>query len=182
MSPQRQPFWTIYALTGVSARVAEAIPSTRRMSFMNNLSRDKQIQIIACLTEGQSIRATERITGIHRDTIMRLGERVGRGCAELHDRIMVGVRCGRLELDKIWGYGGKKHKKVQRHEIAHKGDQYTFIGMASSAKAIISYRTGKRDSENKGAVCPHLHGPHSSLRRWQWTDGTPARILCDAGA
>ena len=57
---------------------------------MNNLSRDQQIQILACLTEGQSIRATERITGIHRDTIMRLGERVGRGCAELHDRMMVG--------------------------------------------------------------------------------------------
>ena len=54
---------------------------------MNVLSRDQQIQIVACLTEGQSIRATERITGIHRDTIMRLGERVGRGCAELHDRI-----------------------------------------------------------------------------------------------
>ena len=35
-----------------------------------------------------------------------------------------------------------------RHEISHKGDQYTFIGMASSAEAIISYRTGKRDSEN----------------------------------
>jgi IS1 family transposase len=115
---------------------------------MNNLSRDQQIQIIACLTEGQSIRATERITGIHRDTIMRLGERVGRGCAELHDRMMVGVRAGRLELDEIWGYVGKKQKRVQRHEISHKGDQYTFIGMSASAKAIISYRTGKRDSEN----------------------------------
>ena len=55
------------------------------------LSRDQQIQILACLTEGQSIRATERLTGIHRDTIMRLGARVGRGCAELHDRMMVGV-------------------------------------------------------------------------------------------
>jgi IS1 family transposase len=115
---------------------------------MNVLSRDQQIQIIACLTEGQSIRATERITGIHRDTIMRLGERVGRGCAELHDRMMVGVRAGRLKLDEIWGYVGKKQKRVKRHEIAHKGDQYTFIGMSASAKAIISYRTGKRDSEN----------------------------------
>ena len=115
---------------------------------MNVLSRDQQIQIIACLTEGQSIRATERLTGIHRDTIMRLGERVGRGCAELHDRTMVGVRCGRLELDEIWGYVGKKQKRVERHEISHKGDQYTFIGMSASAKAIISYRTGKRDSEN----------------------------------
>lgn len=115
---------------------------------MNNLSRDQQIQIIACLTEGQSIRATERLTGIHRDTIMRLGARVGRGCAELHDRMMVGVRAGRLELDEIWGYVGKKQKRVERHEISHKGDQYTFIGMSASAKAIISYRTGKRDGEN----------------------------------
>lgn len=115
---------------------------------MNILSRDQQIQIIACLTEGQSIRATERITGIHRDTIMRLGERVGRGCAELHDRMMVGVRCGRLELDEIWGYVGKKQKRVQRHEISQKGDQYTFIGMSASAKAIIAYRTGKRDMDN----------------------------------
>jgi hypothetical protein len=98
---------------------------------MNNLSRDQQIQIIACLTEGQSIRATERITGIHRDTIMRLGERVGRGCAELHDRMMVGVRAGRLELDEIWGYVGKKQKRVLRHEIPVKGDQYTFIGMSA---------------------------------------------------
>lgn len=115
---------------------------------MNTLSREQQIAIIACLTEGQSIRATERITGIHRDTIMRLGERVGRGCAELHDRMMVGIRTGRLELDEIWGYVGKKQKRVERHEISHKGDQYTFIGMSATAKAIISYRTGKRDSEN----------------------------------
>lgn len=114
---------------------------------MNNISRDQQIQIIACLTEGQSIRSTERITGIHRDTIMRLGERIGRGCAELHDRMVVGVRVGRIELDEIWGYVGKKQKKVERHEIGHKGDQYTFIAMGSSSKAIITYRTGKRDSE-----------------------------------
>ncbi|WP_316193820.1 hypothetical protein [Bradyrhizobium sp. SZCCHNRI1029] len=115
---------------------------------MNVLSREQQITIIACLTEGQSIRATERLTGIHRDTIMRLGERVGRGCAELHDRIMVGIRTGRLELDEIWGYVGKKQKRVERHELTHKGDQYTFVALASSAKAIIAYRTGKRDSEN----------------------------------
>jgi len=38
-------------------------------------------------------------------------------------------------------------KNVQRHEISHKGDQYTFIGMSASAKAIISYRVGKRDSD-----------------------------------
>lgn len=115
---------------------------------MNVLPRDQQITIIACLTEGMSIRATERLTGIHRDTIMRFGERVGRGCAELHDRMMVGIRPGRLELDEIWGYVGKKQKRVERHEISHKGDLYTFVAMAATAKAIISYSTGRRDSDN----------------------------------
>ena len=68
---------------------------------MNVLSRDQQITVISALTEGCSIRATERLTGIHRDTIMRLGVRVGDGCAELHDRVMQFVQVNRLELDNF---------------------------------------------------------------------------------
>lgn len=115
---------------------------------MNNLSRDQQIQVVACLTEGMSIRATERLTGIHRDTIMRLGVRVGTGCAELHDRRVVGLRVGRVELDELWAFVGKKQKRVKPAEAAVKGDAYTFIALAATAKAIISYRTGKRDGAN----------------------------------
>src|SRR5258706_2855202 len=105
---------------------------------MNNLSRDQQIQILACLTEGQSIRAIERMTGIHRDTIMRLGARVGRGCAELHDRMMVGLRVGRIECDELWAFVGKKQKHLKRTDGHEKGDQYTFIGLASSSRAIVA--------------------------------------------
>jgi IS1 family transposase len=115
---------------------------------MNVLSRDQQIQIIAALTEGMSIRATERLTGVHRDTIMRLGVRMGVGCAELHDRQMVGIRAGRIELDELWAFVGKKQKRTTPEDAATKGDAYTFIALASSAKAIISYRTGKRDTGN----------------------------------
>lgn len=115
---------------------------------MNILPRDKQIEIIACLTEGMSIRATERLTGVHRDTIMRLGERVGRGCAALHDGMMVGIRAGRLELDELWAYVGKKQKRVTPREVAVKGDQYTFVALASSTRAIVAYHTGKRNSDN----------------------------------
>jgi IS1 family transposase len=114
---------------------------------MNNLPRDQQIEIIAALTEGMSIRSVERITGVHRDTIMRLGARVGRGCWELHDRMMVGLRVGRIECDELWAFVGKKQKQTTRHEFT-KGDQYTFVALASSAKPILSYRTGKRDGEN----------------------------------
>ena len=39
---------------------------------MNILSREKQAAIIAAHVEGSSIRSIERMTGVHRDTIMRL--------------------------------------------------------------------------------------------------------------
>jgi IS1 family transposase len=113
---------------------------------MNILSRDKQIEIIAALTEGCSIRAVERLTGVHRDTIMRLGARIGRGCAELHDRRMVGLRVGRLELDELWAYVARKQRRTTINNVAVSGDMYSFIALASSAKAIVAYRTGKRDS------------------------------------
>jgi hypothetical protein len=68
---------------------------------MNILPRDQQIAVISALTEGCSIRATERLIGVHRDTIMRLGVRVGDGCAELHDELMTFVPVNRLELDEL---------------------------------------------------------------------------------
>ena len=123
---------------------------------MNILSRDKQIQVIAALTEGMSIRATERLTGIHRDTIMRLAARVGRGCAELHDRVMVGVRPGRIEMDETWSYFGKKQRRVRPGDDASLGDQYVFVGLAATTKANISYRVGKRDRENTHAFLADL--------------------------
>jgi len=123
---------------------------------MNILSRDKQIEIIAALTEGCSIRAVERLTGVHRDTIMRLGARVGRGCARLHDYRMLGLRVGRIELDELWSFVGKKQKRVSRKDEAVTGDQYVFTALASTSKAIISYRVGKRNGENTEAFVADL--------------------------
>src|ERR1700722_17675624 len=118
------------------------------MSIVNNLSREKQIEIIAALCEGVSQRAVRRLTGTNRKTVGRLALRVGRGCAELHDRMMVGIRVTRLELDEAWSFVGKKQKNVLRHEIPAKGDQYIFIGMAGTQKAIISWGVGKRNMES----------------------------------
>ena len=60
-----------------------AVPSTQGLCTVNILSREKQIEAVAALTEGVSVRATERLTGINRGTILSLGVRVGQGCAAL---------------------------------------------------------------------------------------------------
>jgi IS1 family transposase len=118
------------------------------MSFVNHLSREKRIEIIAALCEGVGQRAVTRLTGTDRKTVARLALRVGRGCQELHDRLMIGIRVNRLELDEAWSFVGKKQKNVLRHEINAKGDQYIFIGMAGTQKAIISWGVGKRNMES----------------------------------
>jgi len=113
---------------------------------MNILSRDKQIEVIATLTEGLGIRATARITGVNRETVGTLALRVGRGCAELHDRMMVGLHINRLELDEIWQYVGRKRRQHEKPLPSdERGDVWTFFALAASTRAIVAYRSGRRD-------------------------------------
>ena len=115
---------------------------------MNILPFEKQVQCIASLTEGCSIRATERLTDIHRDTIMRLGLRVGEGCAALHDRMMTDLQVGHIELDEIWAFVAKKQRRVTSADPSSVGDQYLYTAMDATGKAILSYVVGKRNAEN----------------------------------
>jgi len=114
---------------------------------MNILSRDKQIEVIAALCDGLGIRAVARITGVNRGTVGSLALRVGIGCAELHDRMFVGLRVSRCELDELWSFVMRKRRlhEKPRTDIAVTGDQYTYVALASASRAIIAYRTGKRD-------------------------------------
>jgi IS1 family transposase len=123
---------------------------------MNITSRDKQIDVIAALCEGMSQRAVARMVGVNRETVGTLALRVGKGCAELHDRRMVGLRVARLELDEVWSFVAKKQARVKRHEAFAKGDQYVFTALAGTQKAIISYRVGKRDGATTDAIVQDL--------------------------
>jgi len=113
----------------------------------NVLPREKQIAVISALCEGVSIRATERLTGVNRETVMKLGARVGMGCAKVHNRLMRDLNVSRLEFDEIWQFVGKKRKAVRPGDPVTVGDQYTFVALGGSSKAIVSYYTGKRTHE-----------------------------------
>jgi IS1 family transposase len=110
----------------------------------NNLPPEKKILAISMLAEGSSIRSIERVTGIHRDTVMRLALRVGKGCAAIHDEKMRGLRCKLFEVDEIWGFVGKKKKHIVATDCGV-GDVWTFIGLDVESKLIPAYLVGKRD-------------------------------------
>jgi IS1 family transposase len=113
---------------------------------MNVLPVEKQRMAIQALIEGNSIRSTERMTGIHRDTIMRLLSRVGEGCARfLKDRVKA-VQSKNVQVDEIWTYVFKKQARISIDESASGiGDQYVFVGIDSDTKLVISHLIGKRD-------------------------------------
>src|SRR3954468_14148693 len=117
---------------------------------MSYLSRKKQIEIIAALCEGIGQRAVARLTDTARKTVARLALRVGRGAAELHDRMMVGVRTNRLELDELCAFVQRSRRWHQKPGLDGPvtGGRYTYVAMPASSRAIISYLTGKRSSEN----------------------------------
>lgn len=122
----------------------------------NMLSKDKQIAAIAALAEGSSIRSIERMTGIHRDTIMRLGVRVGKGCAQLLDEKMRGLTCQSIQVDEIWGFVGKKDKNVTPDDDPEKGSVWTFCAIDSDSKIVPSYKVGRRDAETANAFMADL--------------------------
>jgi IS1 family transposase len=124
----------------------------------NILNTDKQIAIIASLAEGSSIRSIERITGVHRDTIMRLGVKVGQGCKALMDFKLQNLPCTRLELDEIWGFVGKKEKHIKPEDGNAVGSVWTFCAIDADTKLVPAFRVGDRDAATANAFLEDVAG------------------------
>jgi IS1 family transposase len=111
----------------------------------NILQKDKQIAVISGLAEGMSMRALSRVTGVHQDTICRLGVRVGQACARLMDEKLRNLTCHYLEFDEIWGFIGKKEKHRRETDDPTLGDVWTFCAIDAETKLVPSFKVGKRD-------------------------------------
>lgn len=117
---------------------------------MNQLSLAKRAQVISCIVEGVSIRATTRLTNVCKDTVLRLLCDVGRGCRKLQDEVALNLPCKRLELDEIWSFCHTKDRHI-RPELKGKagiGSQYAWVALDPDSKLIVEWLVGTRDAEN----------------------------------
>lgn len=124
----------------------------------NVLSIDKKITVISSLAEGMAIRQIERVTGVHRDTIMRLGVKVGQGCARVLDEKMRDLTCENIQVDEVWGFIGKKQRHVTIEDGKTKGDVWTWCAIDSDTKLVPCFKVGKRDSAAAHAFMNDLAG------------------------
>ena len=147
----------------------------------NVLSYDEKRQIVHLLVEGNSIRSTERLTGVHRDTIMRVLVKVGAGCRKLLDERMRNLDLRHVQCDEIWTFVQKKQGRLTPWEACNPtiGDQYLWVAFDEDTKLMACYALGKRTSEVADAFAMDLASrivtevPQISTDGW---NGYPAAI------
>lgn len=138
---------------------------------MNTLSKERKIQILSALIEGNSIRSIERMTNTHRDTIMRLMVRVGKGCQKLLDDNLKCFHSKFLEADEIWTFVQKKERRLTPIEKYNRdiGDQYVFVVLDAESKLVPTFTVGKRTAETTRYFISELKNKLSDNGRVQLT-------------
>jgi IS1 family transposase len=115
------------------------------------------LQIINALVEGNSIRSTERMFNVHRDTIMKLLVEVGSGCARIMDEEMRDLSCRRIQVDEIWTFVQKKKRFLTAADDPRRvGDMWTFVALDPDTKLVPTYRVSKRSAPNAVAFMHDL--------------------------
>jgi IS1 family transposase len=115
---------------------------------MNILASDKRAQILNCLVEGCSMRATARLTGAAKKTVERLLLSAGTACAAYHDKAMRNLTCQVIQVDEVWSFTYCKEANIPERleEQNGIGDTWTWIAIDANTKLIPSWHVGRRDA------------------------------------
>jgi len=131
---------------------------------------DLAARAIQCLLEGCSIRSTERLMGLNRNTIMALLVQAGERAAKLMDKRMRQLPCRRIQSDELWTFLMKKAKNVRKDDPADFGDQWVYVALDPDTKLVPSFVIGKRSSENTQAFMRDLRSRIADHRIQLTTD------------
>ena len=141
---------------------------------MNQLSVERRAQVIRCLVDGNSVRATSRLTGASRTTVLSLLVDLGELCRTYQDHVLRNLSCKRIQCDEIWSFCGAKDKQVKAGAKGE-GDVWTWTAMDADSKLMLSWLVGTR---RKGAAIRFLKDLHGRLahRVQLTTDGHTAYL------
>jgi IS1 family transposase len=130
------------------------------MVNMNTLPAVKRVQVISALVEGNSIRATVRMTGVAKNTIVKLLSELGIACSKYQNHALRNLPCKRLQCDEIWSFCYAKEKNVPSGKKGQFdfGDVWTWTAICADTKLVPSWMIGTRGSETAYAFMQDLAG------------------------
>lgn len=117
---------------------------------MNQLTPKQRARILACLVEGNSMRATQRMTGFAKKTVERVLREAGEACAKLLDGKMRALPCTQIQCDEIWAFVGckDKHATPEAREAGTRGDVWTWVAIDPVSKLIPCHHVGDRSAHS----------------------------------
>jgi IS1 family transposase len=118
---------------------------------MNRLSSESRAQIIKCLVDGCSIRATTRITGASKKAVMRLLVDAGNAASAYMDIAFRDLTVKRVQADEVWTWIECKKRNVTAEILSrnpHAGDVWLWVAMDADTKLVFSHVIGTRTPPN----------------------------------
>jgi len=116
---------------------------------MNKLSTEERAKIVACMVEGNSLRATCRMTGFAKKTVSRLLVEMGAACSAYQDRVFRDLKCKRLQADEIWAFVGAKEKNATTEQKGMGwGDAWTWTAIDADTKLVPCWFVGPRNADS----------------------------------
>lgn len=117
------------------------------MVSMNRLPMAKRVAVVKALVEGCSIRSTVRLTGVAKNTIVKLLAELGAACTRYQDATLRDLPCKRLQADEIWSFVGSKDKNLTDEQKGNGlGSIWTWTVICADTKLIPTWRIGGRDA------------------------------------
>ncbi len=112
-----------------------------------NIAKDKAILCLRMLLEGNSIRTTQRLVGISRNTILDLLALIGSRAQDYWTNRMIGLHAENVQIDEVWGF--VECKEQTREKLSRQGDccgdAYCFLAIERDTKLLLAWHVGKRD-------------------------------------
>jgi len=137
------------------------------------LSENKALLALQLLIEGNSIRSTERITGVDRNTIMKLLVLAGEKCEKLMGQLLVNIPVRDVECDEIWGFIQKKecYKRPEEAKDETIGDAYTFVAIERHSKLVLNFALDRRNQATTDIFVEGLRSATAPNQFQVTTDG-----------
>lgn len=133
--------------------------------------------MLACLVEGNSIRATVRITGIAKKTVSRFVVELGAACERFADKAFQNLPCVNIQCDEIWSFTYAKEKNVPKHlRGTGAGDTWTWVAIDRDTKLIPAWFVGDRTAQSAYRLMRNL-SPRLANRVQLSTDGHRAYLV-----
>ena len=114
---------------------------------VNKLTTQERVSVVSCLVEGNSIRATVRMTGVAKNTVAKLLSELGQACSEYQDKAFRNLHLKRIQCDEIWAFIGCKEKNVSvKQKRKGWGDVWTWTALDAETKLVPCWYVGTRDA------------------------------------